>query len=101
MDKRNPEISLGSQSVSIGDIEATTRLVHSLELLAEQPRASNANAPTQQQLVKLARRICEMRKTRARFFDVDLFGEQAWDIILALYLSDAEGYRLKAPLLEA
>ena len=95
MSKRNPEISLGGQSVSKGDIEAATRLVHSLELLAEQPRASNANEPSQQQLVKLAKRIRDMRKARTRFFDIDLFGEPAWDIILALYLSDAEGYRLK------
>ena len=95
MNERNPKISLGGQSVSKDDIEAATRLVHSLELMADQPRASNANSPSQQQLVKLAKRIRDMRKTRDRFFDQDMFGEPAWEIILALYLSDAEGYRLK------
>lgn len=95
MDKYIPEISFGGQSVSKDDIEAATHLVHSLERMAEQPRASNANAPSQQQLVKLAKSILGMRKARSQFFDEDLFGEPGWEIILTLYLSDAEGYRLK------
>lgn len=95
MIKRNPEITLGGQSVSKDDIEAATRLVHTLERMVGEPRASNANAPTQEQLVKLAKRLRDMRKSRTRFFAEDLFGEPGWDMILALYISDVEGYRLK------
>ena len=95
MNERNPEITLGGQSVSKDDIEAATRLVHSLERMIEEPRASNANAPTPQQLAKLAKRLQDMRKSRTRFFDGSLFGEPGWDMILALYISDVEGYRLK------
>lgn len=92
MNRYNPTISLGGQSVSKDDIEAATRLVHSLERLIDEPRASNA--PTPQQLVKLAKQLRDVRKTRTRFFDEDLFGEPAWDMLLALYISDAECYRL-------
>lgn len=95
MNKRKPEISFGGQSVSKDDIEAATRLVHSLERMIEEPRASNADVPTQEQLVRLAKRLRDMRKSRCRFFDENLFGEPGWDMILSLFISDVEGYRLK------
>jgi DNA-binding MarR family transcriptional regulator len=40
---------------------------------------------TEDQLEELACRIYETRRARARFFKNSLFGEPAWDILLALY----------------
>lgn len=95
MIKQNPEINVRGHSLSKYDIEAATRLVHTLERIVEEPRTSKADAPTEEQLVKLAKQLRDMRKSRTRFFDESLFGEPGWDMILALYIADVEGYRLK------
>lgn len=58
----------------------------------EGPTASPA--PTRQQLAVLATRIYEARRTRYRMLDRDLFGEPAWDMLLALYCLPARGQRL-------
>jgi hypothetical protein len=39
----------------------------------------------------LVRRLLKARRMRARYFPDDLFGEPAWDMLLDIYLSRAEG----------
>jgi DNA-binding MarR family transcriptional regulator len=44
-------------------------------------------------LLDRAKKIFADRRRRARFFDVGMFGEPAWDILLVLYISEQEGGR--------
>ena len=53
--------------------------------------SSSLNAPDR--LAYRARRILAERQRRARSFDSMLFGEPAWDILLALYAGDEESGR--------
>ena len=46
-------------------------------------------------LVNLAKRIKEVRAVRAVVFAPELFGEPAWDLLLALYIAEGDQYRLK------
>jgi DNA-binding MarR family transcriptional regulator len=45
-------------------------------------------------LVKLAKRIKAIRESRAALLDASLFGEPAWNILLALYIAAGERYAL-------
>jgi DNA-binding MarR family transcriptional regulator len=45
--------------------------------------------------LETALKIQAARESRTRFFDSYLFGEPGWDILLALYIAQARGYRLK------
>jgi len=64
------------------------------DLHAEQLRLKSRRAPTRKELVRLACRIYDARRTRDRMFDRELFGEPAWDMLLALYCLPARGERL-------
>jgi len=64
------------------------------ELHAEQLRRGSRRPPTRKELVRLACRIYDARRTRDRMFDRKLFGEPAWDMLLALYCLPARGERL-------
>jgi DNA-binding MarR family transcriptional regulator len=45
-------------------------------------------------MVRLANWLFHARKARDRFFHPGLFGEAAWDVLLALYMMDQAGPRL-------
>lgn len=45
-------------------------------------------------LVNLAKKIREVRAARAAVFGPELFGEPAWDLLLALYIAAGDQYRL-------
>ena len=53
--------------------------------------AERAAALHRSDLTDFARHILAGRKERDRFFDPMLFSNPAWDILLNLYLADAEG----------
>lgn len=46
------------------------------------------------ELVKLAKRIKAIRESRIALLDPSLFGEPAWNILLALYIASGERYAL-------
>lgn len=46
-------------------------------------------------LVSLAKKIKEFRAVRGAVFAPELFGEPAWDLLLALYIAGGDQYRLK------
>ena len=94
MNERHLENRL-RDSISSNEIAAMTKLVRSLERLLDEPSGSNATAPTPQQLAIFAKRLLDLRRSRGRFLDPDMFGEPAWDMILALYIASIEQYRLK------
>jgi DNA-binding MarR family transcriptional regulator len=45
-------------------------------------------------LVAMAKRIKEIRAVRSVVFAPELFGEPAWDLLLALYIAEGDQYRL-------
>lgn len=58
------------------------------------PSAEAARRTTDRQsLLSRARIVIATRRTRERYFDRDLFGEPAWDILLALYVTEDSGSR--------
>ena len=50
--------------------------------------------PTKAELIRLASAIYRARRSRAKMLIEELFGEPAWDMILALYCLPARGERL-------
>jgi DNA-binding MarR family transcriptional regulator len=55
--------------------------------------------PTEAQLCEVARQIYRARRKRDQVMDCDLFGEPAWDMLLALYCLPNEGERLSVTAL--
>lgn len=58
---------------------------------AELLRVKSRRAPTRSELCQLACRIYDARRARDKVFERKLFGEPAWDILLALYCLPARG----------
>jgi DNA-binding MarR family transcriptional regulator len=61
------------------------------EIEAISLRASARRPPTKSELCRLACRMYDARRTRDRMLDRQLFGEPAWDMLLALYCLPARG----------
>ena len=57
-------------------------------------------APTHSDLTALACRIYEARRDRDKVFDQKYFGEQGWDMLLALYCLPKRGERLDTAQLQ-
>ena len=84
------------------DVQAATRL---LDVLAgwnddgQEPAKNTAETvvtgrfPDRKLLVEHARRSLAGRSLRSRFFNKDMFGEAAWDMLLALYVAKQSGTR--------
>ena len=66
-----------------------------LDQLAEEEanhlRASARRLPSRKELCRLACRIYDSRRARDKIIDRKLFGEPAWDMLLALYCLPARG----------
>jgi hypothetical protein len=58
------------------------------------PGSSEASPPSAPGLGGFARELWRERRLRTRYFAADLFAEPAWDMLLDLYASAAEGRRL-------
>ena len=58
---------------------------------AEALRSKPPSIPTRKELSQLACRIYDARRTRDRMLSRQLFGEPAWDMLLALYCLPARG----------
>lgn len=94
-DFRPIDMLTGRVSISKQDIEGAERVFHSLEKLADRPAAISRHlAPTIDQLLSLAQSLLAARTSRSGFFESELFGEAAWDMMLTLYCSDAAGRRI-------
>lgn len=59
--------------------------------IASEPAASGSS--DRQQLLAKARLVVTSRRAREQYFPRDLFGEAAWDILLALYVTEDAGAR--------
>lgn len=62
-----------------------------LDRIARQLERTPGATARQGDAADMARRIGDQRKVRGVYFPAGLFGEPAWDLILALYMAQAEG----------
>ena len=77
------------------EVNLRLRLDEVADLEAGLLRISARREPTQKELRRLARKIYEARRLRDRMMnDEKLFGEPAWDMLLALYYLPASGHML-------
>jgi DNA-binding MarR family transcriptional regulator len=72
-------------------IELRLRLDEVTEVEAEELRANARRPPTKRELCRLACQIYDARRARERVLDRELFGEPAWDMLLALYCLPTRG----------
>ena len=61
---------------------------------AQAPVADRAMSEDHPYWLELARRAYADRRRRAKFFDISLFGEPAWDILLDLFIAAKEGRKV-------
>ena len=61
------------------------------EVEAARLRLDARRPPSRHELRRLASQIYEARRTRAKVFDHQIFGEPAWDMLLALCFLPAQG----------
>jgi hypothetical protein len=59
-------------------------------------RTGDAKVLENDRAASLAAAILDFRRTRLEILPPDLFAEPAWDLLLELFLADAEGRRLTA-----
>lgn len=81
------------------DAREATRLFRLLSEAMRDPsdaERSSDEGTTAESLVSRARIIFQSRKARMRHFNRAMFGEPAWDMMLALYITDIDGSRLTA-----
>jgi DNA-binding MarR family transcriptional regulator len=84
--------------LSRNDIRAARRLLRVLlgeeqESAGEQPAASAVGDTSREALVSRAQEEFGNRRRRAEIFGRSMFGEPAWDMLLALYILDISGQR--------
>lgn len=89
----------GGRTVKLSqeDLQSARRL---LELLAELERKTTSETltefgerPSRQALAERAREEFHNRRRRSAVFGPSMFGEAAWDMLLALYVFDESGRR--------
>jgi DNA-binding MarR family transcriptional regulator len=76
------------------EVNLRLRLDEVAELEAGLLRLSARRQPSEKELRRLARKIYDARRMRDRLMDDKLFGEPAWDMLLALYHLPALGQML-------
>jgi DNA-binding MarR family transcriptional regulator len=65
-----------------------------VEPLGQVPKSDSEDGlPSGAQLIDLARRLGKARQLRHHFLPNELFSELAWEMLIALFLADAEGRR--------
>ena len=95
-----PEIDdvLPEAPVDDGHLQIDLRLGLDRVAAAEEEKLRNVprRRPTRRELARLASQLYEARRGRDRLFNEKLFGEPAWDMLLALYCLPAQGIVLTA-----
>jgi DNA-binding MarR family transcriptional regulator len=77
-------------------ISLRLKLDESVELEATALRVKARHEPSSRELCDLARRIYDARRTRTKVLASRLFGEPAWDMLLALYCHPNRGLTMTA-----
>jgi DNA-binding MarR family transcriptional regulator len=95
-DKLDPsQIEHGPSATPLDDDRLQIDLRLGLDEVAaaeeEQLRANPRRRPHKSELIRLACKLYDARRGRDRVFSEDLFGEPAWDMLLALYCLPSRG----------
>ena len=81
------------------EVDLRLKLSETAGLQVDLPRARARRRPTKSELSRLACRIYDARRARDKLLDKALFGEPAWDMLLALYCLPARGEMLRSTAL--
>ena len=84
----------GSDDNHMLEVNVRLRLNEVADLEAELLRITARREPSEKELRRLARKIYDARRMRDRLLENALFGEPAWDMLLALYHLPALGQML-------
>lgn len=76
-------------------IDLRLHLEEVVDVEARHLEAKSHRPPTKKELCKLACQIYDARRTRNRMLSSELFGEPAWDMLLALYCLPARGFTMR------
>ena len=94
-DKVNPNSEVRSADTDCSDgilqIDLRLTLDEVMDIEATALRQGDRREPSRKDLRRLACRIYEARRTRDKMLDNRLFGEPAWDMLLALYFMPSQG----------
>jgi DNA-binding MarR family transcriptional regulator len=97
MSRDQPELTAAQVDSDDGVAESVLRF--DLDQLASTERnlllSTPIRQPTRQELCGLACKIYDARRARERIIEPTLFGEPAWDMLLALYFLPARGEMLR------
>ena len=100
---RQDQLKLSTDVSSSGELDGDDlllqlnlrlRLDELADLEAEQLRVGARRRPTRKELCRLAYTIYNARRLRDRIVEEKLFGEPAWDMLLALYCLPSRGEML-------
>ena len=80
-------------------VDLRLHLQEVVDVEAEQLRTGARRRPTKRELCQLACQMYDARRTRNKMLNSQLFGEPAWDLLLALYCLPARGYILRVTAL--
>lgn len=85
--RRKTKVELSSR-----DLEDAARILSTITSArsTEEPRVHDAG---DNRAIQRAAAMVESRERRKKFFNASMFGEPAWDVLLALYLAEASGVR--------
>lgn len=81
------------EKITSSDLEAAGRVIRSVSRIVEPAKPAEGIASVD--ALHLAKDLKAMRLIRNSMFTADLFGEPAWDMLLALFIARSEQYRLK------
>ncbi|QDP20424.1 hypothetical protein [Sphingomonas xanthus] len=80
--------------ISSSDLEAAARIIRSVSQIVEGAQPTKVSHPDTT-VLGLAKKLKGIRAIRNQAYPADLFGEPAWDMLLALYIGRCEQYRMK------
>jgi DNA-binding MarR family transcriptional regulator len=93
-----PKIANGPSEQPIDDDQLHVDLRLGLDEVAaaevEHLRRNPRRRPTRSELIRLATKLYDARRSRDRMFQDKLFGEPGWDMLLALYCLPSRGIML-------
>ena len=93
-EERSIDRELGSVTLSQEDVRQAVRLFRLLSEAVSKP--DDGELPTQLDRVEKACTIFRARKARTRFLNRAMFGEPAWDLLLALFINQGAEMKMTA-----
>ena len=95
MKHSHPGCSDAQISYSADQVHGAASVAGSLERSPDSTKVTETTIQRDERLVRLAKCIHAIRRSRASRFEPELFGEASWDILLSLYVAAREQFRMK------